>query len=232
MECVMRGGSAVAKGEVLYRLIFEGAGVGLCVLDTDGRILPNQAFAAFLGYQADELIHRRWQDLTHPADIESESAAIAALAAGECDSVRLVKRYLHKTGRTLWGETIVRLHRGADNTPAFMVGSLLDVGEDAGYMRERREAARATRVEVELRERLKELERWQDVMLDREERVAALKHEVNGLCVRLGEAARYATEALADEESEAGPFKVTANLPTIPEPNGAEPSDPDGGEGA
>jgi hypothetical protein len=67
---------------------------------------------------------------------------------------------------------------------------------------------------------LSELERWQDVMLDREERVAELKREVNELRTRLGEPVRYTSAALDDETAEGSPIKVTCNLPRMPEPDG------------
>ena len=52
--------------------------------------------------------------------------------------------------------------------------------------------------EDEIKRQLEELQRWQDVMLGREDRVQELKCEVNELCRRLGERARYPSQ-------EAGP---------------------------
>ncbi len=52
--------------------------------------------------------------------------------------------------------------------------------------------------EDKIKSQLEELQRWQDVMLGREDRVQELKHEVNELCRRLGETARYPSQ-------EAGP---------------------------
>lgn len=46
-----------------------------------------------------------------------------------------------------------------------------------------------------MRAHLDELRRWQGVMLDREDRIQDLKAEVNELCRRAGEAARYAGRA-------------------------------------
>lgn len=335
----MRGGAAIPRGEVLYRLVFEGTGIGLCVIESDGRILPNQAFADALGYRADEMLDTKWQELTHPEDTASVGAAIAALAAGKSESVRLVKRYLHKTGRALWGETIITAHGGQAGIPAFMIASILDVterkrreeelflrntilateheavpegilvvsaqgrlvshnqrfleickipreiaasgdddvllaeaakqvvdpqafreqteaiyrtplaashdeillrsgrtierssvpmltpeGENLGRLWCLRDVTESKQAAAVLRDRLSELERWQDVMLDREERVAELKQEVNELCVRLGQPPRYAApEDQDDEASEAGPFKVTSTLQAVPEPD-----EPDG----
>lgn len=51
------------------------------------------------------------------------------------------------------------------------------------------------RSEVRLREQLEELLRWQNAMLNREDRVQQLKAEVNDLIVRLGEPIRYPSQA-------------------------------------
>lgn len=46
-----------------------------------------------------------------------------------------------------------------------------------------------------IREQLGELLRWQEVMLDREDRVQALKSEVNALLAEQGKSARYGAPA-------------------------------------
>lgn len=51
------------------------------------------------------------------------------------------------------------------------------------------------RSEVRLREQLEELLRWQNAMLNREDRVQQLKGEVNELLLRLGEPVRYPSQA-------------------------------------
>jgi PAS domain S-box-containing protein len=48
--------------------------------------------------------------------------------------------------------------------------------------------------ENRIAEQVKELRRWQDVMLGREDRVQELKREVNELCRRAGEPARYPSQ--------------------------------------
>ncbi len=56
---------------------------------------------------------------------------------------------------------------------------------------EKREHKRA---EMKRIEQLDELHRWQDIMVDREDRVLELKHEVNELCLGLGQPIRYRSQ--------------------------------------
>ncbi|HSA03480.1 MAG TPA: hypothetical protein P5055_22360 [Candidatus Paceibacterota bacterium] len=55
------------------------------------------------------------------------------------------------------------------------------------------------RVEDQIQRQLEELERWYKVTLGSEKRVMQLKSEVNELLARLGEPARYASQAGASE---------------------------------
>ena len=57
------------------------------------------------------------------------------------------------------------------------------------------------RAEEQIRSQLEELQRWHDVMLGREDRVQELKREVNDLCRRAGEVARYPSQEADSADS-------------------------------
>jgi len=57
------------------------------------------------------------------------------------------------------------------------------------------EIAARRQAEAAIAQQLDELRRWQEVMLDREDRVQELKHEVNQLAARLGETVKYPSQA-------------------------------------
>jgi DNA-binding response OmpR family regulator len=56
------------------------------------------------------------------------------------------------------------------------------------------------RAEAAIVQQLDELRRWQEVMLDREDRVQELKREVNELAARLGETVRYPSQATGSDK--------------------------------
>jgi hypothetical protein len=53
-----------------------------------------------------------------------------------------------------------------------------------------------------VREQLEELQRWQEVMLGREDRVQELKGEVNELCRRQGKPPRYPSQEADSADSQ------------------------------
>jgi GAF domain-containing protein len=64
------------------------------------------------------------------------------------------------------------------------------------------EALQRKRADDRVRDQLEELQRWQEVMLGREDRVQELKREVNELCRRLGEAMPYPSQETDSAVSE------------------------------
>jgi CheY-like chemotaxis protein/PAS domain-containing protein len=74
---------------------------------------------------------------------------------------------------------------------------------EAGYVNlYGRDITERKRAEEQIKRQLEELQRWQDVMLGREDRVKELKREVNDLCRRTGGAARYPSQEAGSEDSE------------------------------
>ena len=99
---------ALARAEARFRTVFEGAPLGICVIDVDGTLKEtNAAFDLMLGYERRELIGRTMKDLTDPAEIEPTSEAFGALVRGEVSSYEHELRYKRKNGSTLWADVSV-----------------------------------------------------------------------------------------------------------------------------
>ncbi len=121
---------AVRESEARFRAIFASAGIGITLLDLEGRVLEaNSAFQAMLGYTADELHGMALATFTHPEDTTSDLTRFQELVAGKRDSFQVEKRYLRKDGRVAWGRLTATLVRGADGTPRFTIGMTEDITE-------------------------------------------------------------------------------------------------------
>ena len=96
-----------------YRLLFEAAAIGINWSEPDGRLIEaNQHFCALVGYEHDELMSRRVEDITHPDDVAEDRRQIARLLSGACSSYIVEKRYVRKDGTVIPARTTSSLMRG------------------------------------------------------------------------------------------------------------------------
>lgn len=120
--------TALRENERRFRTLFEQAAVGNSITAMTGEITANAAFCRMLGYADEELKGRRWQDITHPDDIEVTRKEIDALVSGTRDSIRFIKRYLHKNGSVVWADESSRIGgRDVDGRPTYLVTSVVDI---------------------------------------------------------------------------------------------------------
>lgn len=114
----------------LWRLAFEHSPVGMTLVGLDGRLhVVNRALCDMLGYDVETLTTKGFQELTHPDDLDSDLELFHQARAGEIDSYRLTKRYLHADGRIVWGDLSVALVTEPDGTPLHFISQILDITE-------------------------------------------------------------------------------------------------------
>lgn len=118
---------ALQASEEKFRQVFEAANAGKSIMQPTGEMQVNEAFCVMLGYAQDELVHKKWQELTHPDDVEPNEKIMNTLLAGETDTARFMKRYLHKSGAVVWADVSVKLMRDSDHQPAYFLTTAIDV---------------------------------------------------------------------------------------------------------
>jgi two-component system sensor kinase FixL len=86
----------------LLRTLLDQAAIGIKWIASDGRLVEvNRSLCQLLGYERDELLQRRYEEITHPDDLERDRASFMRLLAGEIGSYSIEKRYLSKSGQAL-----------------------------------------------------------------------------------------------------------------------------------
>jgi two-component system phosphate regulon sensor histidine kinase PhoR len=111
-----------------WLLTLQHSPIGMAMVGLDGRLLMvNRAMSEMLGYDVGELTKRGFQELTHPDDLDADLALFDQTLAGEIDSYRLRKRYLHASGGVVWGDLSVALVRGPDGNPLHFISQVLDI---------------------------------------------------------------------------------------------------------
>jgi PAS domain S-box-containing protein len=121
---------ALRESEEQYRAVFDNAGMGIDLLDRDGRLVKvNKALSNMLGYAEEELRRLTFLDVTHPEDREISKRNLKALLEGEVDSYRLEKRYVKKDGSIVWADlwsTTVRDENGEHAGTVAVIDDITD----------------------------------------------------------------------------------------------------------
>jgi diguanylate cyclase (GGDEF)-like protein/PAS domain S-box-containing protein len=112
----------------LLRSAFDDVGVGMALLDTQGRLIEaNRAMRRMLGYSEEELRGMSFRDFIHPGDEEAGVASFRELVSGARDHYQAERRYVRKDGGVVWARLTSSLLRGPDGEPASVVGVLEDI---------------------------------------------------------------------------------------------------------
>ncbi|PKN17012.1 MAG: hypothetical protein CVU71_17860, partial [Deltaproteobacteria bacterium HGW-Deltaproteobacteria-6] len=121
--------AALRRSEEKFRLVFEAASVGKSITLPTGEINVNKAYCDMLGYAEDEMRNMKWQDVTPPEDIDAIQSHLNLLLNGEQDSIRFIKRYLHKNGSYIWADISVAIQRDRQREPLFFITTIVDISE-------------------------------------------------------------------------------------------------------
>lgn len=116
--------------EQRFRWIFEQTHFGIALCNLHGVFSTvNPAFAQLLGYEAEELRGKLDSDLTHPEDRPESLGRTQLLREGQATQVSMEKRYLRKSGESVWCTTIVSLIRGSAGHPAYFLAMVENISE-------------------------------------------------------------------------------------------------------
>ncbi len=122
--------SRLRESEERFRLAFENANDGVCLVGMDGGLLRvNARMADMFGYNAAEMETMSVQDLTHPDSIEASPTFINQAVAGESAHGVFDKKYIHRDGRELWGRVSSSLVRDAAGAPLYFISHVQDITE-------------------------------------------------------------------------------------------------------
>jgi PAS domain S-box-containing protein len=119
---------ALGASEELLRSAFDHAPIGMSVVAADGQWLRvNVAYCRMLGYEREELISKRFRDLTHPDDVTEDDEFTAAVAAGSAESLERDRRYLHKDGSVVWVHVRAEVIRDDAGAPLYAISHLQNI---------------------------------------------------------------------------------------------------------
>lgn len=106
----------------------ESESVGLVNCGPDGSYLRvNQRFCEIVGYSAEELLQRRFQDITHPDDLADNLMRRQACLTSHQRSFSMQKRYIRKDGVSIWVNLKVVLAQREGEDSAYDLAGVTDI---------------------------------------------------------------------------------------------------------
>ena len=94
--------AAAEASEQKFRMVFDSAGIGMSI-GTNGMLTEtNETYQRMLGYTADEMKEMHYTQVTHPEDVNLDTAIAAEVAAGIQPSYSIEKRYVRRDGEVVW----------------------------------------------------------------------------------------------------------------------------------
>ena len=180
-----------AKSDQRIRLILDSAGEGIVGIDAQERgVFFNQAATRLLGYSAAEMIGVELHRLIH-----HQRADGSALPEEECP---MHQACAQGVDRKVSGEVLWRKDGSAFPSEYSVTAIRDDQGHHGGAVVVFRDITEQRTNQQELQERMDELQRFNRLTMGREERMIALKQEVNALLQAQGFAKKYHS---ADEQT-------------------------------
>lgn len=172
---------ALCESEGRLRIVTENARVGLIMVDTDRRYtFANATYAEILGLPSADIVGLRVADVLPGLYEEQIRPRLDRAFAGE--------RVAYELNRPASGGMQYFAVKYEPTKTSGQVSLVVVVMTDI---------TERVRADQRIREQLAELLRWQDVMLDREDRVQTLKAEINALLAQLAQPPRYGTDTPA-----------------------------------
>jgi PAS domain S-box-containing protein len=121
---------ALAQTEALFRILFEKAGMGILLLDSQGRMLrTNPTFQKMVGYNGDELEQSVYTGMLHPNDEFIGNTLFSDLMTGRRESITVEQRYRCKNGRYAWGQMTATLMKYQGDDSEFVIAMVEDINE-------------------------------------------------------------------------------------------------------
>jgi diguanylate cyclase (GGDEF)-like protein/PAS domain S-box-containing protein len=128
---------ALRQAEERFRSAFDDAGVGMALVDLEGRwIRVNEALARLTGYPADELVGKRFRELTPEDELPRDLKALDDLISGRISVHHAEKRYVRVDGNEVWVSLTVSLVRGPAGEPLHLISQMQDISDRKAAERE------------------------------------------------------------------------------------------------
>jgi diguanylate cyclase (GGDEF)-like protein/PAS domain S-box-containing protein len=121
---------ALRESEEHFRNAFDYAAIGMALVSPQGGWLRvNRSLCDLMGYSEAEMLASNFQAVTHRDDLDNDLANLYRLIQAETPTCQVEKRYVHRSGNTVWALNNVSLVREDDGTPVHFIFQIQDITE-------------------------------------------------------------------------------------------------------
>ena len=116
------------ENEERFRLAFDNANIGMCLVDTHGRLFKvNHQMCEIFGYQRNEMERMTVNDIAHPDYKDVSPTFIKRANIGEVDHTEFEKKYIHKKGHLILAQVSSSLVRNLSGEPMYFISHVMDI---------------------------------------------------------------------------------------------------------
>ncbi|WP_347253598.1 diguanylate cyclase domain-containing protein [Leminorella grimontii] len=143
--------------ESMFEQTFNQAAVGMASVALNGEWLRvNPKLCALLGYRENELLHKTFQEITHPDDLESDLHMMQEILAGKVETYSIEKRYINSQESAFWILLTVSLVKNRQGEPHHFIAVIVDIDERVAAQTELRKLT--NELEARVKQRTVQLE--------------------------------------------------------------------------
>jgi PAS domain S-box-containing protein len=120
---------ALKESEELFKEVFDGSPVAMCVFEVSGGRLVsvNRAMAESFGYEVEDLLGMTMHDLTHPDDLAEDTALFGRLLAGDFTTYEVERQYTRADATVIWGLLRISLIGPRGDSSGLGLAHILDI---------------------------------------------------------------------------------------------------------
>jgi diguanylate cyclase (GGDEF)-like protein/PAS domain S-box-containing protein len=123
-----RAKEGMQESEARFRGAFDNAPIGMALISLEGNWLKvNQSLCDIVGYSEPELLATRFQDITHPDDLDIDQTFVQLVLADQLKTYQMETRYFHKDGHTVPVMLNSSLVRNTDDKPLYFISKIEDI---------------------------------------------------------------------------------------------------------
>lgn len=168
----------------LIRNAIDNASIGMASLNFEGVILDaNRSFCKYIGYSKEELLRMKFNDFTSEYDKKASSEFIEKVLAGKIKNESLEKRYIHKSGKIIYGSVTLTVVKDNDENPIYLFGQIKDITQQIEYEKELLDYKNG--LETSIGERTTELNEKSEKLSKSQKALTYLLEDVNEIGAQL-----------------------------------------------